>query len=132
MNPGLNKQLYGLLTLTGLKPQKATLVNAYTAGRSESSIDLTNEEAKELIKELTIIANKNGEACQKMRRKMLSMAHEMHWHETGTQKIDMVRINNWCKVYGFGKKVLNAYTYTELPKLVSVFTIVYKDYLSNL
>ena len=132
MNPELNKQLHGLLKQTGLNPQKATLVNAYTAGRSESSRDLTNFEAEEMIKYLNLTANNNVEASQKMRRKIISMAHEMHWHLGSTQKIDMERLNTWCKVFGFGKKVLNQYTYLELPKLVSVFTIVYNQYLSNL
>lgn len=132
MNPALNQQLHGLLTQAGLNEQKAALVSSYTQGRSESSKDLTNEEAKQMIGYLANVANVNGEAAQKMRRKIISMAHEMHWHLIGTQKIDMDRLNGWCANFGFGKKVLNKYTYMELPKLVTQFTAIYKHYLSNL
>ena len=132
MNPALNKQLHGLLTQAGLHEQKATLVMSYTEGRSESSKDLTNVEAKLMIAHLANIANENGEASQKMRRRIISMAHEMHWHLTGTQKIDMERLNDWCCVFGYGKKVLNRYSYRELPKLVTQFEFVYKDYLSKI
>lgn len=132
MNPALNKQLHGLLTQTGLNEQKANLVTGFTAGRSDSSKDLTNEEAKQMIHYLATKANEHGEAANKMRRKILSMAHEMHWHLTGTQKVDMERLNNWCTTLGYGKKALNKYTYEELPKLVTQFEFVYKYYLSKL
>ena len=136
MNPALNQQLHGLLTQAGLHEQKATLVSSYTRGRSSSSKDLTNEEAKLLIAYLAGVANVNGEAAQKMRRRIISMAHEMNWHgpltpEGGKQKIDMDRLNEWCIHYSFGKKVLNRYSYQELPKLVTQFEFVYKDYLSK-
>ena len=132
MNPALNKQLHGLLTSTGLGLQKAALVSSYTHGRSESSKDLSNEEAKQMIAYLARVANDHGEASQKMRRSIISMAHEMHWHLPGTQKIDMERLNDWCCVYGFGKKVLNRYSYVELTKLVTQFKIIYNSYISNL
>jgi len=132
MNVSLNKQLHGLLTQCGLNEQKAELINSYTGGRSESSKDLNDGEAKQLIYYLSTKANKHGEAANKMRRRIISMAHEMHWHIEGTQKINMERVNGWCTVYGFGKKPLNNYDYNELPKLVTQFQFVYKDYLHKL
>jgi hypothetical protein len=132
MNISLNKQLHGLLTQCGLNEQKAALINSYTAGRSESSKDLTDGEAAQLICFLATKANEHGEAANKMRRKILSMAHEMHWHLPDTQKVDIECVNDWCIAYGFGKKLLNKYTYNELPKLVTQFTQVYKSYISKI
>ena len=132
MNPALNKQLHGLLTQTGLKEQKAALVNSFTGNRSDSSTDLTNEEAKQMIAYLNTKATEHGEAANKMRRKIISLAHEMHWHLSGTQKIDMQRVNDWCLKFSYLKKELNKYTYTELTKLVTQFTAVYNSYLHNI
>jgi hypothetical protein len=132
MNPALNMQLHGLLNKAGLMPQKADLVTSFTKGRSESSKELTNDEAKEMITYLTSITDASDAASQKMRRRIISMAHEMHWHLPGTQAINMQRLNEWCENFSYDKKKLNAYTYNELPKLVTQFKIVYKDYLSKL
>ncbi len=132
MNPALNKQLHGLLTQTGLTPQKADLVSGFTNGRSDSSKDLTNEEAKKMIAYLNSTADIHNEKSNKMRRKIISLAHEMHWHLSGTQKIDMPRLNAWCVKFGYLKKELNKYRYNELTTLVTQFTAVYNSYLSKL
>lgn len=132
MNPALNKQLHGLLNKSGLSTQKESLVHSYTNGRSISSKDLTNDEAKNMIGYLNGVVNVESFASNKMRRKIISMAHEMHWHLPGTQKIDMVRLNDWCVKFGYMKKELNKHAYKELPTLVFQFEAVYKSYLSDL
>ena len=66
-----------------------------------------------------------------MRRKIIAQAFEIGWTIAATKKIDMKRIDNFCKVYGFKKKSLNNYTYSELPTLVAQFEKVYKDYLNK-
>ncbi len=136
MNHAQNKALHYLLNNRGLIPQKEMLVLSYTNGRSRSSKDLSFQEAGELISYL-----KTLDHSHKMRRKIISMAHELGWHlppspngeGKGVRRIDMNAINEWCKKYGFGKKELNEYTESELPKLVTQFQNgPYKYYISHL
>ena len=134
MNAQLNKQLHTLLSASGLMNEKANLVLGFSDGKSESSKGLTDSEAREMISYLQKQKNdeKNAPTENKMRRKMISMAHEMHWRLTGAQKVDMLRLNGWCIHYGYLHKKLNDYTYIELPKLVTQFTRVCKDYLNKI
>lgn len=129
MQPHLNKQLHFLLSATALTPQKASLVLSFSDGRCESSKELTDVEANNLIGYLKNQKNLKADADNKMRRKIISMAHEMHWHLSGTQTIDMERLNHWCEKYSYLKKPLMGYSSDQLPTLVSQFQKVYKDYL---
>jgi hypothetical protein len=131
MNHAQNRTLHGLLTKRGLLEQKGIIVYGFTNGRSESCKDLSFEEAAEMIDYLKS-QDKTGPGANKMRRKIISLAHEMHWHLNGTQAIDMPRLNGWCQKYGYLHKKLNDYTYKELPKLLTQFQLLYKDYLTNI
>lgn len=134
MNASNNKRLHVLLSQTGLMAQKANMVFGFSAGRTESSRQLTEAEMKGLI--MYLEQQKSGrqinDSANRMRRKVISMAHEMHWHLSGTVKIDMIKINTWCIKYSYLHKKLNDYSLTELPKLVSQFESVYKDYLNRI
>lgn len=128
IQPKQNSILHGLLTSTGLMAQKRNLILGFTDGRTESSKDMTYQEAGALITHL-----KSLDASHKMRRRIIKMAHEMGWHLPGTQKIDMDAINEWCKKYGAYHKPLNDHSATELPRLVTQFEFgPYKHYLSHL
>lgn len=131
-NPVADKKkiqiIHALLANMDMMAQKAAMVNGISCGRAESTKDLTDEEADALITHL-----KNLEPRHKMRRKIIRLAHEMHWHLPGTKKIDMERVNGWCQQFGYGHKPLNDYSNSELPKLVTQFEQgPYKHYLSNL
>lgn len=126
-----NKTVHALLHSTGLMAQKANIIGGISFGRTESSKDLTDEEVNHLIEYLKA-QEKDNTAAQRMRRKIISMAHQLHWHLPGTQKIDMEHVNSWCTQYGYGHKKLNDYTYPELPKLVTQFKNVFSGILSNL
>jgi hypothetical protein len=131
MAPNLNAQLHSLLNTTGFLPQKRSLVFGFTNGRSESSKDMNDTEAIDLINYLKQ-HDKQGEAAEKMRRKIIHHAKEMGWLLPGN-KANMQRINEWCEKYGYLHKPLNKYSYEELPKLVSQFANgVYKYYINNL
>ena len=132
MNPQLNKQLHSLLNATDLTGQKSNIVHGFTDGRSDSSKELTNGEAEKMIKYLQSITANKDEVSNKMRRKMISLAHEMHWHLPGTQKIDMQQLNGWCCKFGQFKKELNKHSYDELTKLVSQFNQVYNHFLKKI
>ena len=133
MQPWQNKAVNKLLQSTGLIAQKSSLVLSYTSGRSESRKDLTEEEANALISYLkTQDNNKVDDGAQKMRRKLISLAHKMLWYKPGTSSIDMARIDGWCKQYGLFKKPLNDHSYAELTHLLTQFKAVHKSYLSSL
>lgn len=132
MNNQLNAQLNGLLNTTGLVSQKEALVLSATQGRSESRKDLTDSEAIGLINFLKQQPQPTAKE-DKMRKKIISMAHEMHWHSlvNGKWKPDMKRLNDWCIKSSYLKKELNKYTYNELPKLVTQFSKVYASFLKK-
>jgi len=118
-------------------------------GRTTSTRELTQAEAFGLIDGLVRQSPNSGwkqrnHTMDKMRKKLIGYAREMGWvasppaplpGERGgaALKVDMERVNGWCKRYGFGKKPLSDYTYAELPKLLSQFeTGPYAHYLRTL
>jgi len=110
-----------LISKLGISPeQKREIIFGFTSGRSGSSKDLTHDEAVLLIGHLKSL-DPDEKKAEIMRRKVISMAHEIGWHQPGTNKIDMPRLDGWCKKFGYLKKGLNAYTLSELPKLVTQF-----------
>lgn len=130
INPGQLKALNTLVSKLGIdKETKSIMVQGFSSGRCISSKELLSDEANDMIKHLKSLDPEEAKA-EKMRRKIISLAHEMGWKVDN--KADMKRIDNWCMVYGHGKKRLNSYTYKELPTLVSQFESVYKYFLERL
>lgn len=124
--------IHMLLSSTGLAAQKKNLVYGFTDGREESSGEMLDSEAEEMIKYLRQqekALNDKSEDANKMRRKILSMCHRLQWTVNG--RVDMVRLENWCKEKSYLKKGLNEYTYQELPKLVSQFKNVYMSVIKR-
>jgi len=131
MNKQLNARLHLLLTQTHNTVFKKALVFGFTSGRSDSSRDMTDQEAREMIQYLEG-QNTAPDPADRMRKKIISMAREMGW-EIRTAKgraADMERIKNWVLKYGLHKKPFKDYQVNELPALVTQFERVYKDYLS--
>lgn len=130
MNLQQNKQLHTLLSANGLMAEKANIVLGFTDGRSESSRDLTDEEARELIDYLQ--KEKPDDACNKMRRKIISLVYEMHWAKAGDWRAAMAAIDKFClSEKSLFKKALNSHSYGELVQVVSQFEILYKKYLNK-
>ncbi len=116
-----------LLTKANLQGRRHAIVFDYSGGRTESSRELTDPEIMRLIRDLEK-GFKELDRADKMRKKIISQAHEMGW-ELPSGKIDMDMINAWCVKYGFKHKPLNSYSYKELPVLVTQFDNMYNDYL---
>lgn len=142
MNKKLNGELHALLNQTGLTEQKPSFVFQYTNERSSSSGDMTDKEATALIawlrKQPQIVQAKKKyieqkNSCDKMRRKIIAKAHLLGWNTAidGSLKADMERINNWCTKFGYLKKLLNDYSFEELPELVGQFEKMYLDTLEK-
>lgn len=111
------------------KDYKKEVVMAFTGGRSASSKSLTLSEAEQLISHLKSL-DPEATRADKMRKKIISLAHEMNWKLEGG-KIDMKHVNDWCKKFGYLHKALDLYTYDQLPQLVTQFENVYKDFIKK-
>lgn len=133
MNNVLNGRIHLLLSQSGKAAHKKELVSSFTSGRSDSSRDMTDQEARDLISYLE--GSKTApDPADRMRKKIISMAREIGWEmRTAKGKVaDIERIKNWVLKYGYLKKPLNDYGINELPRLVTQFEQVYKDFLNML
>ncbi len=113
------------------KEDKSSIIYSITGGRTTSTRELTDSEANGLLAHLQSLDG-TADRSEKMRRKIIRLAHEMGWKRQGSTKIDMKRINAWCAKSGYLHKPLDDYSYSELPKLVSQFEKVHADYISKL
>jgi len=102
----------------------------HSNNRTESTKELYDDEMLALINEL-VTDFQITDPCDTMRKKIIAKAHQMFWELPGG-KVDMVRLNQWCVDKGPFKKELNKHDAKELPILVSVFTNVYKHYMSKI
>ena len=121
MNPRLNKQLHSLLTLQGLKEQKAELVSGVTEGRTSSSSDMTDDEARKLIEAIKptgVISPKNIDEAKKINtiRKCFSLFRQLGYYKG--EKPDYDRINNFCIHRSGSKKKLTEMDTKELSNLI--------------
>jgi hypothetical protein len=141
ITPEQLKKLHVLFRQTGIEEDdRRWMISLYSNHRTQSSRDLYLGEASRLIRDL-LAQNPQLVAADKMRKKILSMAHDLGWELEGSRHItargnpqgavDMERINNWCVKYGHGHKALDAYTYEELPRLVSQFEAMYTGVLKR-
>lgn len=95
------------------------LVSEFTQGATDSLRKLNDTELRRLerrIEEMNLDPKKL--APQRMRRKVIAILADRGVINT-QGKPDMPRVYGWVRKYGYLKKELNAYTVTELPKLVS-------------
>lgn len=129
-----NKQkgaIGALVAKLHLEENKADLVASFSGGRCTSSKDLYSEEANALITHLRS-QDPDEIAADKMRKKMISLAHEAGYRIPGTKKVDMKRLDEWCKKYGYLHKSLDNYTLKELPLLITQFEKVKDGVLNSL
>lgn len=129
-------QIIKIKTLCGkLSLDSADLAASYSSERTTHVSDLTGREAYELIKGLEKVGGLPESPDEKMKRKILSKAHEMGWElsertASGRRKINMEKVDSWCIKYGYLHKPLDQYTASELPQLVTQFSNAYKSYLT--
>lgn len=127
ITPEQIKYLHLLVVKCDLVEDKKHLVSQYTNGRTESSKEMTQTEARYLIASLKkmVSPTEDEKKADRMRRKIIGLAHECGWHLAGTQRIDMERLDNWCLNSSYLKKKLDKYKLSELPRLVSQFEKVH-------
>lgn len=118
---------------------KAATIQEWTEGRTTHISELTHQEVNRLV---TSYQGENGRS--KMIGKILSLAHEMGWHspsglrpppqgeDNSKPKVDMERVNAWCRKYSPEHKDLDKIPTHQLGKVVTIFQKVYMDFLKGL
>lgn len=122
--------IHAMLTKLKLADQKANLVLGFTGGRTEHSSEMSRAEAADFIKYLKS-QDPDEQACDRMRKKIISMAHQCGYRIPGTEKVDTQRLDDWCRKYGQYHRPLNSHSKEELTRLVTQFENVYKSYLNK-
>ena len=117
------KRLMACLTKHGMQGRRHALCWEFSNERTESSKDLTDQEA------LNIITHLEGSTL-KMRRKLISLCYDILWVD-GKGKADVARLDNWCRKFGKFKKSLNDHNSGELQLLISQFETFHGKVLSS-
>lgn len=132
-----NSRLHALITQLNIDAEtKEELVHKFTSGRTTSSSKMLVTECQSMINNLDAmtkgytknIANENTPE-NKMRRRILSICHEMGWKKEGV--LDWEKINAFLLKSGYLHKSLNEYTAKELPKLVTQFEQLLKSFYAQ-
>jgi hypothetical protein len=115
MTPKLNSTLHALLGETELMSQKGNLIAGMTKGRTESSKEMTDFEARELIAYLQSERGKMYVDRDKKRKKLIALAFSIG-ENTGF-------VIGWAEKYGVNgvKRKFNQYTKQELHLLIDKF-----------
>lgn len=119
------------------KIESADLAYDYSKGRTQHVSQLYKDEATQLIKWLLNSLKVQVTPKEKMMRKILSLAHELHWELSHasrhgkSNKVDMAKLDEWCMRYGQFHKPLDQHNEMELTKLVTQFQYVHKDFLKG-
>lgn len=125
------KQIGAIYALVNkLKLNKADVVAGASDGRTEHVSELSNEEANLLIKYLKS-QDPDEVKCEKERKRIISMGHDLGYRKKGTTKIDMVQLDGWCVKYGMFKKKLNQHNLEELQKLRWQFKQYHDDFIKD-
>lgn len=123
--------IHTLLNKHKMSAHKGDIVSGFTAGRTESSREMDIKEAAAMIRHLKTL-DPDAKRAERMRRKIISLAHEMNW-KLPSGKIDMKHVDGWCIRLSYLHKKLDAYSLSELPRLVTQFENgPYKHYISTL
>lgn len=143
MKPVTKEQISAVHTVLhrhGLMHDKRNIIDSFTNGRSTSSKDLTFDEAKELLAAFNTKPAADVDPRTPMIKKLFKMAHQLGWIKKQkvvsgssiTEKNDNSQLYGWVNQYGYLKKDLKKYTYSELPKLISQLEFgAYKSYIAG-
>jgi hypothetical protein len=131
-NKQQNSQLHKLISRLGIDAEgKEELVFKFTNGRENSSAKMLVHECQNLINYLnaqvkTAPTQKQNTPENQMRRKVLSVCHEMGWKKG--DKVDFGRLDAFMLKSSILKKPLNDYKVDELPQLVTQFEQLLKSF----
>ncbi len=127
-----NKRYHTLLGELGItdKEQKEELVFSFTNERTIKSSRMEMQEMHALCNHLQGMVYEMDDRADKMRKKILSICHEMKWKDAAG-KVNWDMLNDWLNMYGYLHKGLDEYTEKELPKLVTQFEGCLRSYYAQ-
>jgi len=110
------KIMHFLLNNNKLMEYKRDLVLEYSGGRCESSKQLTEQEAQNLINHLN-----EHDPSDKMRKKIISICYQIgmiYGDSPEDRKMNQVKVYAFIQKIGYLKKPFNSYSRAELTKLI--------------
>ncbi|MDP9076272.1 MAG: hypothetical protein M3O71_02515 [Bacteroidota bacterium] len=122
--PQISK-IHVLLNKLGLIDQKAEIVYNLSNGRTESSKQLTIEEARRLITNLA-----EYDPTERQKSLIFSLAYKagiIYGSSPDDKKMNAAKLNLFLKERGAVKKELNAMTYADLVKVHRQFEGIVKN-----
>jgi hypothetical protein len=118
------------ISYKGLKDQKKMMMLDASNGRTESSKELTFDEAGALLQFLNSDSLKAPSATDKQVRKLIALAYDIKWIKERQvvgaggkleSRKDYSALHEWVKKFGYLGKELREYNDKELPKLLTQF-----------
>lgn len=138
-NSTSHRRLYKIFSVTNTYEDRHEIILDFTAGRTNNSSELSQEEIEQLIYDLETHQRRMGipltdfQKGETMRRRVLAMFHQYGFTKYSTlyrkMVVDFERLDAWMIRYSYLHKKLNEYSYSELVKLVSQVEILLKKYL---
>ena len=120
------KKIHTILGQLGLKDRKSEIVYGFTEGRTESSRELTLQEAKNLIEWL-----EESDERAKVIRRIWHLAYEMGIIVPGDQNekaMNTAKLDAFCKERGTVKKSISAQSFKEIKRTAKQFEAMYKKH----
>jgi hypothetical protein len=132
-------KFHAILRQHNLSDDKRSIIKEISGGRTESTTELTWDEANDWIAKMNGITKRSElpDPRQKMINKVIAMAREMGVIKrqpvvsNGGMKTvsDYTDFNKWMREKSYLKKSLNSYSYEELPTLVTQYKNIYESWL---
>lgn len=117
------KKIHTLLRQLGLMDSKQEIVHSFTEGRTESSREMTLQEAKCLIDWL-----EDSQERTKVIRRIWHLAYEMEIIVPGDpdeKAMNIAKLDSFCKERGTVKKAISAQDLKEVKRTAKQFEAMY-------
>jgi len=128
------KKIHVLLNEKGLMDEKKTMVCSVSSGRTESTKELSFEEAKALI----IFLKEDSSEIENKKRAIYKAIWNIAWQmgiiygsTEEDYQMNRAKLNMFCKQRGTIKKNLSDMNYIELKKTQRQFEAMFKRHLNN-
>lgn len=110
-------KIHVLLSQMGLTDQKREMIHRFSSGRTESSKELTMQEASMLLQALS-----RHDPCDPMRRKIFALAYDANiiWGDTpADKKMNSIKLDRFLLSKGTVKKELRRMNHADLVKAIN-------------
>lgn len=127
------KKIHTLLNQQGLMDEKRTIIHSVSSGRTDSTKELTLNEARQLIS-LLLGGNEDREKKQKIFKAIYGLAWKMDIIYGDTDEdyqMNIAKLNVFCRQRGTIKKNLTEQNLIEMRKTHRQFEAMFKKHSNN-